>query len=49
MNCESEQQVRLSKQVLERKAVWLKTWEVILAIEIKNDSHNSVLLISYKN
>ena len=55
MKCEFEPlnnlkvQVKLSKQILYRKAAWLKTLEVILAIEGKNDSHNNVILINFKN
>ena len=40
MKCEfeilSQLQVELSKQILERCAVWLKTWEVILANKEEN-------------
>ena len=42
-------QVILSKQVLERKVVWLKTEEVILAIGKKCSNINNVILINFKN
>ena len=45
----NQAQVILSKQVLERKAVWLKTEEVILAIGKKCSNINNVILINFKS